>query len=95
MSTPVGTIITVIVLIMIGLGIWAFIDCLRRRADAFPAIDRQTKQTWLLLTGASPIVQFLFGYFGLLGLLGIAGAVVALVYLVDVRPKIIAITSGR
>ncbi len=95
MSNPVGLIITGIIFIMIGLGIWAFIDCLRRRADAFPAIDRQTKQTWLLLTGASPIVQLLFGYFGLLGLLGIAGAVVALVYLVDVRPKIIAITSGR
>ena len=95
MTNVVSVIIFVLFWTMIGLGVWAFVDCLRRRADAFPAIGRQSKQMWLLLTGASPLVQFLFGYFGLLGLLGIAGAVVALVYLVDVRPKIIEITGGR
>jgi len=95
MGNLVNVVIFVIFWVMIGLGVWAFIDCLRRRPDAFPAVDRQSKQFWLVLTGASPIVQFMFGYFGILGLLGMAGAVVALVYLVDVRAKIIQVTGGR
>lgn len=73
--------------------VWAFIDCLRRRPDAFPAVGRASKVLWLILTGVSMLTGFLPGL--TLGIFGIAGLVIALVYLFEVRPKIIAITQKR
>jgi hypothetical protein len=75
------------------LSIWAFIDCLRRRPDAFPAIGRQTKNIWLALTGGAVLVSFLG--FSPIGMLGIAAIVIAAVYLLDIRPRIVEITGGR
>ncbi|MBI1350939.1 MAG: DUF2516 family protein [Actinomycetales bacterium] len=71
----------------------AFIDCLRRPAAAFPAIGRQTKVLWLILTGLAAGTGIFPSL--ALNLIGIAGVVVALIYLFDLRPKIIDITSSR
>lgn len=73
--------------------LWAFIDCARRRPDAFPAIDRKSKNLWLGLTGAAVVVSL--AGFSPLGMLGLASIIVAAVYLLDVRPKIAEITGGR
>jgi Protein of unknown function (DUF2516) len=73
--------------------IFAFIDVARRRSDAFPAVDRQTKPLWLGLTGGAALVSL--ATFNPLGLLGIAAIVVTAVYLLDVRKRIIEITGGR
>ncbi|MDD2857821.1 MAG: DUF2516 family protein [Candidatus Nanopelagicales bacterium] len=72
---------------------FAFIDCVRRPAAAFPAIGRQTKVLWLILTGVSAGAAVVVG--DPLGLLGIAGLVASLVYLFDVRPRIIEILRKR
>lgn len=72
---------------------WAFVDCVRRRPDAFPAIGRHSKGLWLGLTGGSALVAL--AGFSPLGLLGIAAIVIAAVYLLDIRPKIVEITGGR
>jgi hypothetical protein len=72
---------------------YAFIDCVRRPAPAFPAIGRQTKVLWLIITGVSAGAAVVVG--DPLGLLGIAGLVAALVYLFDVRPRIIEILQKR
>lgn len=72
---------------------FAFIDCLRRPAEAFPAVSRQSKVLWLVLTGLAALTG-LFPSFTL-NLIGLAGVTAALVYLFDVRPKIIDITSRR
>lgn len=77
------------------LSVWAFVDCIRRRPDAFPAIGRQTKQIWLALTGGAALVSLLgFSPIGG-GLLGIAAIVIAGIYLLDIRPRIVEITGGR
>jgi hypothetical protein len=60
--------------------VWAFIDCLRRRPDAFPAIGRASKVLWLILTGVSMLTGFLPGL---------------TLSIFEVRPKIIAITQKR
>ena len=73
--------------------VWACIDCLRRRPDAFPAVGRASKVLWLILTGVSMLTGFLPGL--TLSIFGIVGLVIALVYLFEVRPKIIAITQKR
>ncbi len=71
------------------LKVWAFIDCLRQRPDAFPAVQRQSKALWLILTGISALTGLLFDP---LGIIGLAGVVVALVYLFEVRPRIQELT---
>jgi Protein of unknown function (DUF2516) len=80
-------------ILIVGLSGFAFIDCLRRPAQAFPAIGRQTKVLWLILTGLSTLANLAIG--DPLSLFGIAGAVIALVYLFDVRPRIIEILNNR
>lgn len=75
------------------LKVWAFVDCLTRRPDAFPAVGRRSKVLWVILTGVAALTGLLASM--TLGLIGIAGVVIALVYLFDVRTKIIAITGGR
>jgi len=66
------------------LEIWAFVDCARRNPQLFPAIERQTKPLWLILTGLAVLVTFVLGA---LNLFGLAGIVIALVYLYDLRPR--------
>jgi NO-binding membrane sensor protein with MHYT domain len=72
---------------------FAFVDCLRRPAEAFPAVGRQSKALWLILTGLAAGTGFFPGF--TLNLIGLAGITVALIYLFDVRTKIIDITSRR
>jgi hypothetical protein len=72
---------------------YAFVDCLRRPAAAFPAVDRKSKVLWLVLTGLAAGSGLFPGF--TLTLIGLAGVTVALIYLFDVRTKIIDITSRR
>lgn len=73
--------------------IWAFIDCVRRPAEAFPAVGRVSKVLWLILTGAAALTGLIPNL--TIGIIGIAGIVVALVYLFDVRVRIVDILGGR
>ena len=65
--------------------IWAFIDCARQRQDAFPAVGRQSKVLWLVLTGIAALTGLILDPSNLIG---IAGIVVALIYLFEVKPRI-------
>ncbi|HEV8025208.1 MAG TPA: DUF2516 family protein [Candidatus Nanopelagicales bacterium] len=77
--------------VLLGLKGFAFVDCLRAPTQVFPAVGRQSKILWLVLTGLALLTGLLPNL--TLSLFGIAGAVVALVYLFDIRPKIQAITG--
>jgi uncharacterized membrane protein YfcA len=72
---------------------WAFVDCIRRPQEAFPAVGRKSKVLWLILTGLAAATGFFWGL--TLTIFGMAGIVIALVYLFDVRMRIIEITSKR
>jgi hypothetical protein len=72
---------------------YAFVDCLRRQPPAFPAVGRQSKVLWLVLTGLAALAGILPAL--TLSIFGIAGIVIALVYLFDVRTRIIDITGSR
>ncbi len=69
--------------------LFAFVDAALRPAQGYTAADKLTKQAWLLILGLMLLADLLLGGFGLLGFIGI---VAALVYLVDVRPKVAAVT---
>lgn len=94
-DTIQGVLVLGLWVVMLGVKAFAFIDCIRRPQQAFPAIGRQTKWLWLALTGASALTGLLINFVSPLGLVGLAGIVVSLIYLFDVRPKIVEITGRR
>lgn len=92
-DTVTGLVMLALWLGTLALKGFAAIDCLRRPAAAFPAVDRQTKVLWLVLTGLAAVSGLLPQM--TLSLIGLAGVVVALIYLFGVRPRIVAITGRR
>lgn len=78
---------------LILLRVWAFLDCATRKAAAFPAAEKLTKPTWLLILAAAGLL----GTFASLPLwpISLISAVAAAVYLADVRPAVREIASGH
>jgi len=84
------------------LQVWAAIDCVTRKAAAFPAAGKLTKPAWLALTLFSALLGYLIspslsggqGQYGPPGLLTLIFLIVSLVYLADVRPAVREISGG-
>lgn len=77
----------------LALEVFAFVDAIRHRPDAYVAAGKRTKQFWTIVTGVSALVGFVF-MFSPLNLLGILAVVGAGIYLADVRPALRQV-SGR
>lgn len=78
------------------LGAYAVVDVLTRRADAFPAVDKQTKGTWIAITAGSAAILILAATVGLFppqSLFWLAAIIGVMVYLAGVRPPIKRITG--
>lgn len=76
-----------------ALFVWAIIDCLIRKAAAFPAAEKLTKPAWVaILVFAGLIGAFLPA--SPLGILSLIAVIVASVYLADVRPAVREISGG-
>ncbi len=86
-----GLVLYALWIILLLVKVFALVDCIRRPAEAFPAVGRKSKVLWLILTAVAALVGLIPG--STLDLLGIAGTVIALIYLFDVRPKILEITG--
>ncbi|MGL5867356.1 MAG: DUF2516 family protein [Dermatophilaceae bacterium] len=71
--------------------IYALLDCVRRRADAFLAAGKRTKNFWLLVTGVAVLVGFVA--LGGVNFLAIIAIVAAGVYLADVKPALDQVTG--
>lgn len=88
-----NTVMLVIMLVVLCLAVFAFIDAALRREDAYRAADKKTKGFWLIILGLAVVVNVPF--FGLsIVLLQIAGLIASIVYLVDVRPALKQIMGG-
>lgn len=70
----------------IVLHVWALLDCVTRKAAAFPAVDKLTKPAWLLIL----LLAGVFGTFipPTIGVISLVSVVVVAVYLADVRPAV-------
>jgi hypothetical protein len=83
----------------IALRAWAFVDCLGRKAAAFPAVDKLTKPAWLAILLISGALGTLLGEptgpSNVAGVFSLVSLVVAGVYLADVRPAVREISGGR
>jgi hypothetical protein len=71
---------------LVVLRVWALLDCATRKAAAFPAVDKLTKPSWLLIL----VVSGLLGTFASPPLwpISLISVVVSAVYLADVRPAV-------
>ncbi len=79
-------LLLVLFLGVLALQLWALVDCVTRKAPAFPAAGKLTKPTWILLTAvALAPVALLQNVTNLLAYIGI---IVSCVYLADVRPAV-------
>lgn len=90
-------------------GVFAVVDALRSRPDAFTAADKLTKPAWLAITGIGLVVLVFTGdpfhplgpltgrpfWGGPITLFWLLGLIAVLVYLVDVRPTLIEVQGGR
>ena len=98
----VAPIIWVITLVIAWAGaliaVFAVVDAVSRRADAYAAADKQTKGTWVGITVACGAVMGLGVVSPLFeppGLLWLAASVGTLVYLLDVRPRLREVQNGN
>lgn len=88
-----------IVTLLLGLAafaaeVFALVDALRHRPDAYVAAGKRTKQFWTIVLGVAVLLGFVsIGSF-LLYSIGIIGVVASGIYLVDVRPALRQV-SGR
>ena len=83
---------TLIQIIGIPVGIYAFVHALRQRSDAFTAANKQTKPIWGAITGVATLLLIFTG--GPLSFFWLIGIIAVLVYLLDVRPRVVEIQQG-
>jgi hypothetical protein len=87
LSTAQNWIVLALSVVALGVEIYAFVDCARRRSDAFTAAGKRTKTFWMLVTGVAALVGFVsLGVLG--GILAIVAVIAAGVYLADVKPAL-------
>ncbi|GAB3206873.1 DUF2516 family protein [Marinactinospora thermotolerans] len=67
--------------------LYALVEAVRTPAQAFPAMDKQTKGLWVGLLGAGTLLSLsaVLGYGAFLTILSL---IVSLIYLLDVRPAV-------
>ncbi len=85
----VATVLTVIWLGVLGMSGYALVHAGLQRADAFPAADKMTKNTWLAILGGAFVGAMLLFLIGMIVVGTVIAAVASGVYLVDVRPKVL------
>jgi hypothetical protein len=91
-----GWIVLALSVVALGVEVYAVVDCVRRRPDAFVAAGKRTKQFWLLVTGVAVLLGFVA--LGGVGFLAIVAVIAAGVYLADVKPaldQVMGRGSGR
>jgi hypothetical protein len=84
---------------LIALRVWALVDCLTRKAAAFPAANKLTKPAWAAILLISGALGTLLGPPStpstVLSVFSLVSTVVSAIYLADVRPAVREISGGR
>lgn len=87
-----GTVALVLGVVLFAMQLFALVDCIRQRSDAFTATGKLSKPAWLAITGAACLLGFLT-ILSPLNIFEIAAVVAAGVYLADVRPALQQVTG--
>jgi hypothetical protein len=92
-STLQGLLLLALGIAVLAMTVFALVDALRHRSDAFTAAGKLTKPIWSGILGVAAIISFIV-VFNPLSIFGIICVVAAGVYLADVRPALRNITGG-
>ena len=95
--TPLYWFFEVLAVAALVVEVWAFVDAVRRPAQAFPAAGKQTKPLWLVILGVATVIGLWSSTLGgpnLVSLFPIVAFVAAAIYLTDVRPKVREFKGG-
>lgn len=79
---------------LLAIEVWAFVNALRFRPDAYVAAGKRTKIFWVLLTAGAALIGVLTVTAGPTMVLAIIAIVVAGVFLADVLPALRAVMSN-
>jgi hypothetical protein len=96
MFNAIGTAQSLITLVLgviaLGMEVFALVDALRHRPDAYVAAGKRSKNLWVAVTAVAAVLGFVF-VFNVLGFLSILAIVAAGFYLADVRPALRRVTG--
>ncbi len=82
-----ASVALVLGLAALALELWAAIDAVTTRPDAFVAAGKRTKGFWAAVTGVAALLGFV-SFNDPLNLFGLIAFVAAAIYLTDVRPAV-------
>ena len=88
-----STLMLVLGVLALGCEVFAVVDVLRHRPDAFVAAGKRTKTFWTVVLVVALAIGIIF-VLNVLNFIGIIAFVAAAVYLADVRPALRQV-SGR
>jgi predicted CDP-diglyceride synthetase/phosphatidate cytidylyltransferase len=88
-----STLVLILGLLALACEVFALVDALRHRPDAYLAAGKRTKNFWMILLLVA-VVLGVITLFNVLNLFGLIGFIAAAVYLADVRPALRQV-SGR
>jgi hypothetical protein len=96
--TPLNVFFTVLSVAAFGFEAWAFVDALRRPAQAYTAVGKLSKPLWLIITGVAMVVGLGYAFYvrgaSVTSILPVAAFVAAAVYMADVHPKVKEFKTG-
>lgn len=92
--TAQGVVTLLLGLAAFAMEVFALVDALRHRPDAFVAAGKRTKQFWTIILGVGVLLGFVSIGSGLTFSIGLIAVVAAAIYLADVRPALRQV-SGR
>ena len=85
----------VVLVVMLAVKGFAFINSLTYSAEAYEAAGKLTKQAWCAITGLGFAAQLVLIGSSPIGIIQLVFTIAALVYLADVRPALAEVTSPR
>ena len=90
-----GLFSLVVEVILLGVKIYAFVNCLMFSAEAYTAANKLTKPAWGIILGLGLVVQVVLAGSSPINLINLAFTIAAFVYLADVRPALASLTRRR
>lgn len=91
-STVQGTLLLVLGVVALACEVFALVDALRHRTEAYTAAGKRTKTFWVIVLVVALAIGIIT-IFNVLGFVGIIAFVAAAVYLADVRPALRQVTG--
>ncbi len=92
-GTVQNSLVLVLGILALGCEVFAMVDVLRHRPDAFVAAGKRTKNFWVIVLAVALAVGVIF-VLNVFNFVGIIAFIAAAVYLTDVRPAVRQV-SGR